>query len=288
MRLNFTKPNLICSLLVCSLVNANFTDYNAKSYHKIGISINTAAYNLSDKDIITGKITDKNGKPISGAIISVKNSNISVTTDEFGLFSIDAPMGAVLQIGGSGWESTEITVSSTNISLTLQETSIRVKDINEIVLVGYASQKKNTITGAVSTVNMEDLSKARVPDVAQALQGQVSGVVVSANTGAPGDGIKMRVRGETTFGASNEPLYVIDGVPTRDISFLNQSDIKSMSVLKDAASSAIYGSRSAGGVVIITTKSGLKGRNSIDIDYYSGFSSATNLPKYSMQNNILQ
>jgi len=125
---------------------------------------------------------------------------------------------------------------------------------------------------------MGDLSKTRIADVAQALQGQVPGVFVAANTGAPGDGIKIRIRGEGTLG-NNEVLYLVDGVPTRDISFLNQSDIKSMTVLKDASATAIYGSRAAGGVVVIITNSGQKGKMNIDVDYYSGFHSAANLPK---------
>jgi TonB-linked SusC/RagA family outer membrane protein len=150
--------------------------------------------------------------------------------------------------------------------------------LGEVIVVGYTSQKKASITGAISTVDMGDLSKTRIADVAQALQGQIAGVFVAANTGAPGDGIKLRIRGEGTLG-NNEVLYVVDGVPTRDISFLSQADVKTMTVLKDAASSAIYGSRAAGGVVLITTKNGLKGRSSFDVDYFSGIHFATNLPK---------
>ena len=136
----------------------------------------------------------------------------------------------------------------------------------------------HALVGAVATVDMKDVSKTRIADVAQALQGQVAGVFVAANTGAPGDGIKIRIRGEGTLG-NNEVLYVVDGVPTRDISFLNVTDVKSMTVLKDAAASAIYGSRAAGGVVVITTNSGQRGKTSIDVDYFSGFYTATNLPK---------
>ena len=148
----------------------------------------------------------------------------------------------------------------------------------EVIVVGYGSQKKASISGAVATVDMQDLSKTRIPDVAQALQGQVAGVFVAANTGAPGDGIKIRIRGEGTLG-DNEVLYVVDGVPTRDISFLNCPDVKSMTVLKDASATAIYGSRAAGGVVVITTNSGQKGKSSINVDYFSGFYNAANLPK---------
>ncbi|RYZ25763.1 MAG: SusC/RagA family TonB-linked outer membrane protein, partial [Sphingobacteriales bacterium] len=129
----------------------------------------------------------------------------------------------------------------------------------------------------VTQVNLDDMSKTRIPDVGQALQGQVAGVFVAANTGAPGDGFKLRIRGEGTLG-NNDVLYVVDGVPTRDISFLNQNDIKTMTVLKDAASAAIYGSRAAGGVVVITTKHGSAGTSSFDIDIYTGVQFATHLP----------
>ncbi|GAH08636.1 unnamed protein product, partial [marine sediment metagenome] len=111
----------------------------------------------------------------------------------------------------------------------------------------------------------------------QAMQGKIAGVQVTSSTGAPGDPIQIRIRGEGTIG-NNNPLYVIDGIPSRDITFLNQADIKSMTILKDAAAAAIYGSRASGGVVLITTKSGAKGKTSFDVNYFTGIHSAINLP----------
>ena len=228
--------------------------------------------------IVKGKVTDEKGKSLQGVSIQIKESSIGTSTNANGEFQIDIP------------ENTSMVLVFSFVDMQTQEVNVRGKTaINillhpkesqqqEVVVVGYTSQKKASISGAVSTVNMNDLSKTRIADVAQALQGQVAGVFVAANTGAPGDGIKIRIRGEGTLG-NNDVLYIVDGVPTRDISFLNQSDIKSMTVLKDAAATAIYGSRSASGVVVITTISGTKGKTSIAVDYNSGFYTATNMPK---------
>jgi len=209
---------------------------------------------------VTGTVTNsKDGTPLSDASVTVLGEAKGTTTNSAGAFSLNVPSNAKqLQISHVGQETKTIAIpasSVVNVSL-----AIASENLQDVVVVGYTSQRKQSITGAVSSVDMGDLRKTRIADVAQALQGQVAGVFVAANTGAPGDGIKIRIRGEGTLG-NNEVLYIVDGVPTRDISFLNVSDVKSMTVLKDAAASAIYGSRAAGGVVVITTKSGQKGEN---------------------------
>ncbi|MEO8403113.1 MAG: TonB-dependent receptor [Chitinophagaceae bacterium] len=225
---------------------------------------------------ISGKIVNSSGEPMQGVSIAVKNTTNMTTTDINGDFTLVAPSNAVLVMSYVGFKKQEVSVAGkTQLQITLEPVESALGDV---VVVGYTSQRKASITGAVSTVNMKDLSKTRIPDVAQALQGQVAGVFVAANTGAPGDGIKVRIRGEGTLG-NNDVLYVVDGVPTRDISFLNATDIKTLTVLKDASATAIYGSRAAGGVVVITTNSGQKGRTSIDVDYFTGTHMATNLPK---------
>ena len=225
---------------------------------------------------VKGIVSDIRG-PLSQVNVAVKGTATSTVTDFDGNFTINIlDPNASLVFSYIGYQTQEVSVSGrTDLQITLKED---INTLTEVVVVGYSSQKKASITSAVATVDMEGLSKTKVPDVAQALQGQVAGVFVAANTGAPGDGIKIRIRGEGTLG-NNDVLYVVDGVPTRDITFLNQSDIKTMSVLKDAAAGAIYGSRAASGVVLITTKSGLKGRTSFDVDYYTGFHFAANLPK---------
>ena len=225
---------------------------------------------------VKGVVSDSSG-PLPQVNISIKGTNINAVTDFDGNYTINnVDSNATLVFSYIGFLTKEVPVQgNSTVNVVLVEDS---QKLGEVIVVGYTSQKKASITGAVSTVDMEDLSKTRIADVAQALQGQVAGVFVAANTGAPGDGIKIRIRGEGSLG-NNEVLYVVDGVPTRDVSFLNQSDVKSMTVLKDAAAGAIYGSRAAGGVVLITTKSGMKGRSSFDVDYFTGLHFATNLPK---------
>jgi TonB-linked SusC/RagA family outer membrane protein len=225
---------------------------------------------------VKGVVSDSEG-PMPQVNINIKGTTIYTTTDFDGNYILNnVASDAILIFSYIGYQTQEAAVAGKNdLNITLITDS---NALNEVVIVGYTSEKKSSITGAVATVDMTELSRTKVADVGQALQGQIAGVSVSANTGAPGDGLKIRIRGEGTLG-NNEVLYVVDGVATRDISFLNMSDVKSMTVLKDAAATAIYGSRSAGGVVIITTKSGVKGKSSIDIEYYSGINYATNLPK---------
>ncbi|SHJ07027.1 SusC/RagA family TonB-linked outer membrane protein [Pseudozobellia thermophila] len=228
----------------------------------------------AQKDI-TGYVSD--GKvPIPGASIVVKGTSKGVASDFDGNFSLNnISPNNVLVISSIGFVSQEIPVGDqTHIEVVLVEDT---QKLDEVVLVGYTTQKKADLTGAVAVVDLGNLEKTRVPNVSQALQGQVAGVQVTASTGAPGDPVEIRIRGEGTIG-NNDPLYVVDGIPSRDISFLNQADIKSISVLKDAAAAAIYGSRASGGVVLVTTKQGTKGKISFNIDYFNSFDKAVNLP----------
>ncbi len=225
---------------------------------------------------LTGKVTDETNLPLPGVVVAQTGTSNKTTTDANGVYNLTLQSGTQsLTFSYIGYTSVTINYTGANIDVSLKSNS---QALNEVVVTGYTSQKKNSITGSIATVNMNDLGKTRIVDVAQALQGQVAGVFVAANTGAPGDGIKLRIRGEGTLG-NNDVLYVIDGVPTRDISFLNQADVKSMTVLKDAAAGAIYGSRAASGVVVITTNSGQVGKANVNIEYFSGFHQATNLPK---------
>ena len=224
---------------------------------------------------VSGKITSAVGEPLPGVTIAEKSTTNTTTTDANGSFALVVHDNAVLIITYVGFKRQEVSVAGkTQLAITMEAGE---NTLSDVVVVGYTSQKKVSISGAVSTVDMQDLSKTRIADVAQALQGQVPGVFVAANTGAPGDGIKVRIRGEGTLG-NNDVLYVVDGVATRDISFLNQSDVKSITVLKDASATAIYGSRAAGGVVVITTRAGQKGKAAIDIEVNTGTYNATRLP----------
>jgi len=224
---------------------------------------------------VKGTVSDANG-PLPQASVLVKGTSTSTVTDLDGNYTIsNVGSNATLIFSYIGYVAQEQTANGdSTINVVLIEDA---QKLNEVIVTGYVGQRKTSITGAVAQVDMEDLSKTRIPDVAQALQGQVAGVFVAASTGAPGDGVQIRIRGQGTLG-NNDVLYVVDGVPTRDITFLNQNDVKSMTVLKDAAAGAIYGSRAAGGVVIITTKKGVVGKTSLDVEAFTGIQFATNLP----------
>ena len=225
---------------------------------------------------VTGKVTDENGESLPGVTVMVKGTTTGTITNLDGNYTLTLPDDAqVLVFSFIGMKTMEVEIAGqTIINVTLQE-DITVLD--EIIVVGYSARKKSTLTGAISTVDMTDMEKARVSNVSQAMQGQIAGVQVTASSGAPGAPVQIRIRGEGTIG-NNNPLFVIDGIPTRDITFLNQADIKSMTILKDAAAAAIYGSRASGGVVLITTKSGTKGAMNIDVDYFYGIHNVSNLP----------
>jgi len=226
---------------------------------------------------ITGQVVSPSGDPLSGVTVGVKNTGNATTTNDNGNFTLTVPASAILMISHVGYKQQEVSVagkSNFEISLALSENTL-----SDVVVVGYTSQKKSSFTGAISAVNMGDIEERRVPDVAQLLQGQVAGVTVTQSTGAPGDGINITIRGVGTIGSSSDPLFIVDGLPTTDISFINPADIQSMTVLKDASAAAIYGARASGGVIVIVTKTGKKGTSNIDINYYTGIQKVSNLPK---------
>ncbi|HEY8660328.1 MAG TPA: TonB-dependent receptor [Hanamia sp.] len=225
---------------------------------------------------ISGKIVSATGEPLIGATVGIKNTTNRTTTDADGNFELSVPGNAILEITHVGYKQQEISVSGkTNFQINLEASEITMSDV---VVVGYTSQKKSSLTGAITAVNMSDLKERRVSDVAQLLQGQVAGVQVTQSTGAPGDGINITIRGVGTF-AGSSPLFIVDGTPSTDISWLSSADIATVTVLKDAAAAAIYGARASGGVIVITTKGGVKGKSNIDISYYNGIQKVTNLPK---------
>lgn len=185
---------------------------------------------------ISGKIVSPAGEPLAGVTVTVKNSDRKTITGADGSFNLSVAENAVLQITHVGYKMQELAVSGrSDFQVTLATAE---NTMNDVVVVGYTSQRRSSITSAVSSVNMADLEQRRVPDVSQLLQGQVAGVQVTQSTGAPGDAINITIRGVGTF-AGNSPLYIIDGTPSTDISFLSPADIQSMSVLKDAAGASI-------------------------------------------------
>jgi TonB-linked SusC/RagA family outer membrane protein len=237
---------------------------------------------------IKGKITDENGNAFPGVSILVKNSQMGTTSDGNGEYQLTIPDGATqagevtLIVSFVGYKSQEITAggrAEINFGMTVD-----TKSLNDVVVVGYGTQNKSSITGSVASVPMKSIANQPLTSLDQAMAGQIAGVSVSQSKGAPGGGVSVRVRGTGSIGAGNEPLYVIDGFPVsgdfnssfNPLSTINPNDIESIEILKDASAAAIYGSRGSNGVVLVTTKHGKMGKSTIQLDTYYGVQQVAN------------
>ncbi len=231
---------------------------------------------------VSGRVTQGNGEGLPGVTVLVKGTNIGTSTDAGGNFTLSVPEGGTLVFSTIGYTAKEVAITGATPSLavTLQENA---QALGEIVVVGYGTQTKADVTGAIASVSGREIAAQPVADPAQALQGRAAGVTVVSNSGSPGGqgGVSIRVRGITSAG-NNSPLYVVDGFPLpaatdsngnptgTEINNINPNDIESIDVLKDASATAIYGVRAANGVVLITTKHGKAGTSNINIDVYAG------------------
>jgi TonB-linked SusC/RagA family outer membrane protein len=226
---------------------------------------------------IHGKILDEKGNPLSGATVQVKGTNQFTQTDQNGDFSLNAPSSSSrLVFSFTGYTPKEITVGNhSNVNVTLDPANATM---GEVVVVGYGTQKKSDLTGAISSVSAKDLAKATPVNATEALQGRAAGVQVTTNSGAPGTEGTIRIRGIGTVN-NNDPLFVVDGMFVSSINYLNPSDIARIEVLKDASATAIYGSRGANGVVLITTQKGSIGKPIITFNANTSISKVTNLAK---------
>jgi TonB-linked SusC/RagA family outer membrane protein len=226
--------------------------------------------------VITGKVTDATtGQPVASASIVIKGTPTAVRSNSDGVFSITVKTGETLEVSSIGHVTKTIPIEAGtgNLDIRLDQSFAKLDDI---VVVGYGVQRSKAVTGATAHVKGEDLAKLNTTNALQALQGQAAGVNITSTSGQPGGGFKVNIRGAGTIGNAN-PLYVVDGVITNDITYLNPSDIASVDVLKDAASSAIYGINGANGVVLITTKTGKTGSKNggqISFDGYYGYQNA--------------
>ena len=224
---------------------------------------------------ITGTVVDAQG-PVIGASVMEKGTTNGVVTDFDGNFTLSVKPGATIVISYIGYETQEVRVGDqNNYSITLREDNAL---LDEVVVVGYGVQKKKLVTGATVEVKGEDIAKLNTTQVLGALQSQSPGVSIQANSGQPGDGFKIAIRGAGTNG-DTKPLYVIDGVAGGDINNLNPADIERIDVLKDAASCAIYGSAAANGVILVTTKQGKEGKISVNYDGNIGWANIYRLPQ---------
>lgn len=240
---------------------------------------------------VTGKVVDEAGQPVISAGVFVKGSSNGTVTDLNGEYSLDVAPGAVLEISCVGFETRDISAASQEVGrIVLQEDT---KTLNESVVVGYGTVRKRDLTGAVASVRGDDLETEGLTSVGQAMQGKAAGLYVSQTSAQPGGGMEILVRGAGSVNASNEPLYIVDGFPIAKLeqptayldyndpgsqgvlNFLNPNDVQSIEVLKDASATAIYGSRAANGVVIITTKRGSRGNARVDYSYNYSFQQYT-------------
>jgi TonB-dependent starch-binding outer membrane protein SusC len=223
---------------------------------------------------ITGKITGVDGIGLPGATVQIKGTSRGLISDIDGNYSIKITSSeSVLVFSYIGFMSREFPVENkTVIDVTLEED---VQRLDQVLVVGYGVQKKSLVTGAISKLDEKDISSVKVARIDQALQGKTSGVYVAQTSGSPGSPMSIKIRGNSSNG-KNDPLFIVDGIKTSSIDFLSPSDIESIEVLKDAASSAIYGSEGGNGVVIISTKKAKKGASEINYNYYHGIQSVSN------------
>ena len=231
---------------------------------------------------LSGTVTDESGMPLVGVSVVIKGTNKGVATDFDGKYSLtDVPKGAVLQFSSVGYQTADVKANNSQLNIKLAEAT---QNLDEVVVVGYGTQKKGDVTTAITSVKTKDLEQRPVISAAQAIQGRAAGIQVVQPNGAPGAGLAVRIRGNTSISASNDPLYVVDGIPVQDISSIAPNDIESMQVLKDASSAAIYGSRAANGVVLITTKQGKRNEPKVSVNTYIGVSEiAKKIPSLNTQ-----
>lgn len=224
--------------------------------------------------VITGKVTNENGDPLAGVSVVIKGTAKGTSTNGSGVFTISVDPGDVLEFSMVGYQPSSVKVdqSTGEIKIRLQS---KMSTVEEVIVIGYGTQKRANVTGAISSVNSKTVRELPVASVAQALQGRVAGVQVT-NNGSPGTDPIVRIRGISSISYASNPLYIIDGLPTGDLSTIDTRDIETVDVLKDASTAAIYGSRATNGVIMITTKKGTRsGKLRVSLDSYVGTQEVT-------------
>lgn len=263
LRLIFLRGKLLCSVLTM-LTFLCFTNAKAQS-------------------LVTGVVKDSKGVPIPGVTVVIRGTQTAVATNIDGKFSISAGPASVLKISIIGFDSQEITVGNRQqINVILKEGT---QGLQEVVFIGYGTKKKIDLTGTVNSISADEIVKARATGTQEAMQGRLPGVDIKRSSGKPGSDFSIEIRGANSITGSTQPLYVIDGIAvaqnggaTNPVNDLNPADIERIDVLKDASSTAIYGSRGANGVVLVTTKRGSKGNVKITYDGYTGIVNPYNIP----------
>lgn len=251
------------------------------TYPVMAVPVTNAVETIQQNKKIIGTIVDQNGEAIIGANVIQKGTTNGTITDIEGHFTLEVPANAILTISFIGYKSKDVTLkgNETKITITLKDDT---EILDEVVVVGYGTMKKRDLSGAVSSIKSDELMKGNPTDLSQGLAGKIAGVIVNQSDGAPGGGVSIQIRGTNSFSTSSQPLYIVDGVPfdtgstpsseansnsnqaSNPLSFINPHDIQSIEVLKDASATAIYGSRGANGVVIVTTKRGEAGFDQVE------------------------
>lgn len=231
---------------------------------------------------ITGTVIDNTNEPVIGASVLENGTKNGVATDLDGHFTIEVQPGARLKISYIGYKNKEVKASN-GVQIMLEEES---NMLNEVVAIGYGSVKRKDVTTAVSSVSAKDLDTRPIVSAAAGMQGKAAGLQISQANGQPGASPTIRVRGTTSLNGSNDPLYVVDGVPMTNIDFLAADDIDNIQVLKDASSAAIYGSRAANGVIIIGTKQGKAGVAKVSLNAHYAFNTVVTTRNLSMRLSI--
>jgi TonB-linked SusC/RagA family outer membrane protein len=272
--LNFSATNESAESVVkrlCGLLSLNYS-INGKQI-TLSVGSSESKKQSQNKFSLKGTVRDKTGEPVIAAYVLLGGSNTGTSTDAKGEFSIDAKRGDILEIYAMSYKTSKIIVTSSSVlNIQLEDDAF---NLDELLVVGYGTIKKSDVTGSVASIKSEDLTKQAVLSADQALQGRLPGVQVTSNSGSPGGAVSVNIRGIGTVNDS-QPLYVVDGMPVNSISYLNTNDIASMEVLKDASASAIYGSRGANGVILITTHKGKTGESKISFSGYSGVQNMLN------------
>ena len=237
---------------------------------------------MGQNKTVSGRVTGSDGSPVPKASVTVKGTDTGTSTDDNGNFSISAASNNTLVISAVGFGTREIRVGNkTTVDVTLSADN---KDLGEVIVVGYGTQRKEAVTGSVASINGDKLRDIPAPNISQSLQGRLAGVDISQTSTRPGATMQIRIRGTRSLSADNNPLIVLDGIPfIGSLADINPNDVKTLDVLKDASATAIYGSRGANGVILITTNKGTKNRKA-QINYNSYVGSQSIFAKYPMMN----
>jgi len=220
---------------------------------------------------VTGRVTDANGAPLPNVSVSVKGGKKGTTTGPDGQFRISVPANAVLVLSNIGYADKEVTVGTGPLNVMLEQSQ---RSLQEVVVTGYTTQNKKQVAGSIAKLSGDEIKMQPVGSFDKALQGKIPGLLSQSQSGQPGDAAVVTIRGKGSINGTNTPLYIVDGIQVNagDFSTINPGDIESFNVLKDASSTAIYGSRGANGVIVITTKKGVSGKTKIDYDFQYGWS----------------